>query len=427
MAATAAIFHSLDLLEKEFDKAFVDLDVLLSDTEYEETEEIIVEARDKMNTLSSCFSQLCHKTQSTAQKNAKLEAEAVNMREELLTARADFETAQHETSSLVRQLHALQLQLHSVRNGGVDVDSAGIKEKLDNEMEEFRSEIRGQALLKEEVFTLKQENLALSKRIAALESELYGARLAAKYLDKELAGRIQQIQLLGRKIKPPNFEKMWHQLEAEIHLHRHKTVIKACRRATKLPYPQQEKSLDHRRHGVGEVRQVVVKKSPEEGLGISITGGREHGVPVLISEIHDGAVVDRNGGLYVGDAVLSVNGHDLRHVKHQEAVALLSQQLDTLTLEVVYVNADEDVDEEELTYGVEVAGENDAAHIEDAHTNNQEQTMQQSSPSDTVARNRSASISDESVTLSTNENSLVTLPKLTDSHGSVSRSSESDR
>ena len=56
-------------------------------------------------------------------------------------------------------------------------------------MEEFRSEITGQALLKEEVFTLKQENLALSKRIAALESELYGARLAAKYLDKELAGR----------------------------------------------------------------------------------------------------------------------------------------------------------------------------------------------------------------------------------------------
>ena len=54
-----------------------------------------------------------------------------------------------------------------------------------------------------------------------------------------LYSRIQQIQLLGRNIKPPNFEKMWHQLEAEIHLHRHKTVIKACRGANKLPQPKE--------------------------------------------------------------------------------------------------------------------------------------------------------------------------------------------
>lgn len=79
-----------------------------------------------------------------------------------------------------------------------------------------------------------------------LQSEVYGARLAAKYLDKELAGRyvprnlsindkpfcchrIQQIQLLGRDMRIPNHESLWNQLEAEIHLHRHKTVIRACR------------------------------------------------------------------------------------------------------------------------------------------------------------------------------------------------------
>jgi len=47
-------------------------------------------------------------------------------------------------------------------------------------------------------------------------------------LDKELAGRIQQIQLLGREIKNNDYERLWNQLEAEIHLHRHKTVIRAC-------------------------------------------------------------------------------------------------------------------------------------------------------------------------------------------------------
>ena len=35
----------------------------------------------------------------------------------------------------------------------------------------------------------KKENENLRHSLLALQSELYGARLAAKYLDKELAGR----------------------------------------------------------------------------------------------------------------------------------------------------------------------------------------------------------------------------------------------
>lgn len=46
---------------------------------------------------------------------------------------------------------------------------------------------------------LQLENAALRKSILSLNSEVYGAKLAAKYLDKELAGRIQQLQLLGRR------------------------------------------------------------------------------------------------------------------------------------------------------------------------------------------------------------------------------------
>lgn len=41
--------------------------------------------------------------------------------------------------------------------------------------------------------------------------------------------RIQQIQLLGRDLRGADHENLWNQLEAEIHLHRHKTVIRACR------------------------------------------------------------------------------------------------------------------------------------------------------------------------------------------------------
>lgn len=54
--------------------------------------------------------------------------------------------------------------------------------------------------LKNEKTQLQIENAALRNSILALNSEVYGAKLAAKYLDKELAGRIQQLQLLGETI-----------------------------------------------------------------------------------------------------------------------------------------------------------------------------------------------------------------------------------
>lgn len=68
-------------------------------------------------------------------------------------------------------------------------------------------------------------------------------------------------------------------------------------------------------------------KGPDEGLGISITGGKEHGVPILISEIHEGQPAEKCSSLYVGDAILAVNGIDLRGAKHTEAVNVLSRQV----------------------------------------------------------------------------------------------------
>ncbi|CAI9740154.1 Golgi-associated PDZ and coiled-coil motif-containing protein-like [Octopus vulgaris] len=206
-----------------------------------------------------------------------------------------------------------------------------------------------------EVKQLKKENHELRQYILALQSEVYGARLAAKYLDKELAGRIQQIQLLGRDMKGAEHDKLWNQLEAEIHLHRHKTVIRACRGRNnikkKLPVPPGHDFLSlKKRHGLGDVRKVHLVKSADEGLGMSITGGKEHGVPILISEIHPGQPAERCEGLYVGDAILSVNGDDLRNVKHSDAVQILSQQQGQIELEVVFVAPDQDSDDENHEY-----------------------------------------------------------------------------
>jgi hypothetical protein len=182
-----------------------------------------------------------------------------------------------------------------------------------------------------------------------LHSEVYGARLAAKYLDKELAGRIQQIQLLGRDIRVPNHESLWNQLEAEIHLHRHKTVIRACRGRDKqnkiLTMPPGHDSK--KQQGVGELRTVKFYKDAKEPLGLSITGGKEHGLPILISEIQKNGLAWRCGQLYVGDSIITVNKYDLRDTKHADAVQILSSIKGDITMTVIFVAPDES-DEEEL-------------------------------------------------------------------------------
>lgn len=72
-------------------------------------------------------------------------------------------------------------------------------------------------------------------------------------------------------------------------------------------------------------RLVRVIKSENNGLGISIKGGKENKMPILISKIFKGMAADQTDQLYVGDAILSVNGEDLREATHDEAVKALKR------------------------------------------------------------------------------------------------------
>ncbi|XP_040522584.1 Golgi-associated PDZ and coiled-coil motif-containing protein isoform X2 [Gallus gallus] len=347
-----SMFRWLEVLEKEFDKAFVDVDLLLGEIDPDQAD-ITYEGRQKMTSLSSCFAQLCHKAQTVSQINHKLEAQLVDLKSELTETQAEKAVLEKEVHDQLLQLHAVQLQLHA--QTGQNVDSGAIKAKLERELEANKKEKVKEAQLEAEVKLLRKENEALRRHIAVLQAEVYGARLAAKYLDKELAGRVQQIQLLGRDMKGPAHDKLWNQLEAEIHLHRHKTVIRACRGRNDLKRPMQappghDPDALKKSQGVGPIRKVLLVKEDHEGLGISITGGKEHGVPILISEIHPGQPADRCGGLHVGDAILAVNGVNLRDAKHKEAVTILSQQRGEIEFEVVYVAPEVDSDDENVEY-----------------------------------------------------------------------------
>ena len=56
-------------------------------------------------------------------------------------------------------------------------------------MESRKSDAMSLSRLETEVKELRRENAEIRQYVLALQSEVYGARLAAKYLDKELAGR----------------------------------------------------------------------------------------------------------------------------------------------------------------------------------------------------------------------------------------------
>lgn len=73
-----SMFRWLEVLEKEFDKAFVDVDLLLGEIDPDQVD-ITYEGRQKMTSLSSCFAQLCHKTQTVFQLNHKLEVSSCCM------------------------------------------------------------------------------------------------------------------------------------------------------------------------------------------------------------------------------------------------------------------------------------------------------------------------------------------------------------
>ncbi|XP_025829519.1 probable serine/threonine-protein kinase DDB_G0282963 isoform X1 [Agrilus planipennis] len=325
------------------------------------------------------------------------------MRAELVESKSKHEILEQELHNLILQLHSSQLsQLPSLSlNKNLDPtkhDIHNIKKRLDEEIKnsptrlpninkDGNDEIKINPYyieltqLKSENAQIQLENAALRNSILALNSEVYGAKLAAKYLDKELAGRIQQLQLLGREMRGEIRDKLWRQLESEILLQRHKTVVRACRRNSVIcnsegggSKPSVPSINEEDAQQFGDVRTVLVKRNAGQGLGISITGGREHGVPILISELESNGPAALSGQLYIGDAILSVNDRDLRQACHREAVEILQQQSGDCRLEVQYIAADDSdnsLEEDGLNFRFfdhEVCDPNDSISLHPLHS-----------------------------------------------------------
>lgn len=51
---------------------------------------------------------------------------------------------------------------------------------------------------------------------------------------------------------------------------------------------------------------MQIRRNRNSGLGLSIKGGAEHKLPILISKIYKDQAADITGQLFVGDAIIKV-------------------------------------------------------------------------------------------------------------------------
>ncbi|KAK2507338.1 hypothetical protein MC885_004591 [Smutsia gigantea] len=70
-------------------------------------------------------------------------------------------------------------------------------------------------------------------------------------------------------------------------------------------------------------RTVTIKRQTVGGFGLSIKGGAEHNIPVVISKISKEQRAELSGLLFIGDAILQINGINVRKCRHEEVVSFL--------------------------------------------------------------------------------------------------------
>ena len=231
---TSSGFKWLELLEKEFDKSFVSIDHQTRNVAEEfELDEMYDTHRRLLSNLGNCFVQLVHKAQTIFQINAKLEAELLNYKEELTEAQKVAKKVETEKSYLLCLLQSMLLENSILKCKEQPVDHEKLADnaqlRLANDLASLQKLDWNSRSWVDKSRTLEYENNNLKQQVAELESELVGARLDAKYLDKELAGRIQQIQiLLASNASQEHKQQVWAQIEAEMHLQRSKTIANMC-------------------------------------------------------------------------------------------------------------------------------------------------------------------------------------------------------
>ncbi|GLD71994.1 gamma-1-syntrophin [Lates japonicus] len=84
-------------------------------------------------------------------------------------------------------------------------------------------------------------------------------------------------------------------------------------------------------------RTVTIRRQTIGGFGLSIKGGAEHKIPVVISKISKEQKAELSGLLFIGDGILQINGINVRSYRHEEVVQVLRNADVEVTLTVSFL------------------------------------------------------------------------------------------
>ncbi|XP_041098254.1 gamma-1-syntrophin-like [Polyodon spathula] len=84
-------------------------------------------------------------------------------------------------------------------------------------------------------------------------------------------------------------------------------------------------------------RTVTIRRQTIGGFGLSIKGGAEHNIPVVISKISKEQKAELSGLLFIGDGILQINGINVRTYRHEELVQVLRNAGEEVTLTVSFL------------------------------------------------------------------------------------------
>ncbi|XP_037098617.1 glutamate receptor-interacting protein 1 isoform X3 [Syngnathus acus] len=110
-------------------------------------------------------------------------------------------------------------------------------------------------------------------------------------------------------------------------------ILRQCEELVKLKIRKDEDNSDEQEVS-GSIIYTVELQRYGGPLGITISGTEEPFDPIIISSLTKGGLAERTGAIHVGDRILAINSSSLKGKPLSEAITLLQQAGETVTLKI---------------------------------------------------------------------------------------------
>ncbi|CAD6194777.1 unnamed protein product [Caenorhabditis auriculariae] len=260
---------------------------------------------------------------------------------DLERVRSDFISKCYDDAIL--KIHVLMNQMAEAHDSAGGIVLRSLKEAEESKMAKFAE----MNYLSTVVQELEQRNKKLNQEIKDYKRRLLMEELKTKYLSTEMAGRVQQIELLqNTKLDVEEKTRVWKQLDTEMNVQKLKTVV-ISNRVANTDKTEVVNDTGSRAVKMGGIRSVFISKTKQnQGLGIEIMGGVDRCLPIIISNKLKGSVADASK-LRIGDTIVAVNDRSLESATCSEATKILQEEAKKefiwFLVSYVHVGSEEDL------------------------------------------------------------------------------------